>query len=287
MDVFFRQLDVSRLATTAAEFAPRLLVAFLVLLLFWVGFRWTKRPLRRLFQRSALDQNLIALLVDHVYRFVVLIFALVMAASQLGINVGAALAGIGIVGVALGLAAQDTLANTIAGFVIFWDKPFAVGDYVTVRGQYGCVTGITLRSTRIRTQDNMLVVIPNKHIVDEVLVNHTQNGPLRLNVPVSIAYEGAVSHARVALLEAVRAVPGVLSDPTPGVVVEGLHESSVGLLVRIWIRDSAEETRVRFAAREACKEALAAAGIEVPYPQRRIVLENAAGLGSMRKEDST
>jgi small conductance mechanosensitive channel len=210
-----------------------------------------------------------------------------MAASQLGINVGAALAGIGIVGVALGLAAPDTLANTIAGVVMLWDKPFAVGDYVTVRGQYGCVTGITLRSTRIRTQDNMLVVIPNKHIVDEVLVNHTQNGPLRLNIPVSIAYEEAVGAARVTLLDAVRAVPGVLVDREPEVVVDGLNENGVGLLVRIWIGGSAEETRVRFAAREACKEALVAAGIAIPYPQRRIVLENAAEIGSQRKEGSS
>jgi small conductance mechanosensitive channel len=268
------QLDVSELATNAVAFLPRVLVALLILLGFWIGYRFTRVPFRRLLSRSALDQTLISLLVDHVYRFVVLVFGIVMAASQLGINVGAALAGIGIAGVAMGLAAQDTLANTIAGFVIFWDKPFAIGDYITVRGKYGCVHGITLRSTRIRTQDNMIVVIPNKHVVDEVVVNHSQNGPIRLNIAVAIAYEEAVDEARAALLRAVETVPGVLRDPRPGVVVESFAESGVSLLVRIWIAGGDEETRVTFAAREACKAALDAAGIEIPYPHRHIVVRS-------------
>ena len=75
--------------------------------------------------------------------------AVVIAAGQIGINILPALAGLGVIGVALGFAAQDSVSNMISGFLIFWDKPFVVGDYVSVQDQYGRVADITLRTTRV------------------------------------------------------------------------------------------------------------------------------------------
>jgi MscS family membrane protein len=89
-------------------------------------------------------------LIDNLYKSILLFFSIVMAGGQIGINVGALLAGFGVAGIAIGFAAQDSLANTIAGFLIFWGKPFELGDWITVAEQYGQVTHITLRSTRIR-----------------------------------------------------------------------------------------------------------------------------------------
>lgn len=94
-----------------------------------------------------------------------------MAASQLGVNIGAALAGLGVVGIAVGFAAQETIANMIAGFLIFWDRPFKVGDFITTEEKYGEVREITMRTTRIRTMENTYVVIPNKQIIGDTLVN--------------------------------------------------------------------------------------------------------------------
>ncbi|HTK55371.1 MAG TPA: mechanosensitive ion channel domain-containing protein [Gemmatimonadales bacterium] len=143
------------------------------------------------------------------------VLAGVMAASQLGINVGAALAGIGVVGIAMGFAAQETIANMIAGFLIFWDRPFKVGDFITTEEQYGEVREITMRTTRIRTMENTYVVIPNKQIIGDMLVNHSLYGEVRVNVPVGIAYREKIAEARRVLLPAARGVAGVLGDP-PG-----------------------------------------------------------------------
>jgi small conductance mechanosensitive channel len=96
-----------------------------------------------------------------------------------------------------------------------------------------------------------------------------------------------VDEARETLLRAVEAIPGVLRDPRPGVVVQSLADSGIHLLIRVWIADGEEETRVTFAVREACKAALDAAGIEIPYPHRHVVVRSAGRIGSHESEGRT
>jgi small conductance mechanosensitive channel len=187
--------------------------------------------------------------------------------------VGAALAGIGVAGVAVGFAAQDTLANIIAGFVIFWDKPFIVGDWIWVADQYGMVQDITMRTTRIRTRQNTYVILPNKTIIDTVLENRSQHGRMRVDVPVGIAYKEDVRQARNVLLEAVSEIPDILSDPPPTIVVDGLGNSSVDLIVRVWIDSAEREKPIHFRVVEAAKLSLDAAGIEIPFPHLQLFVD--------------
>lgn len=253
---------------------PRLVAAVLVLGVFWVLLRLTRPPIRAALFRAGLDRALVTMLTDSVYRLVVWVFALVMAAAQLGIDVTAALAGISVAGLAVGFAAQDSLANMIAGFLIFWDKPFHVGDFVTVQGQYGKVVEITMRSTRIQTPENTYVVMPNRHIIDNVLVNHTKHGEIRINVPIGIAYKESIPAAREALLGAVRGVDGVLSTPAPEVVCFELAGSSVNLEVRAWVDEPALERPTYYRILEQCKLALDAAHIQIPYPHLQLFVED-------------
>jgi len=208
--------------------------------------------------------------VGNVYRYALMIFGLVMGLAQLGINVGAALAGIGVAGIAVGLAAQDSLANSIAGFMIFWDKPFEVGDWIETEGEFGQITDITLRSTRIRTPLNTYVVVPNKRIIDAVLENFTKHGAIRIDVPMSIAYKEDIAAARAALLAAMRDLKPLKTDPAPDVVVPALGDSSVNLSVRVWIDDGKDYQAARFAVVEASKVALDAAGIQIPFPHLQL-----------------
>ena len=270
MDFLTSRIDLEQLTTDAVGYVPRLISALLILLAFWLLYRLSRRPMRAALAHTGLHEKLIDLLVGSIYRYALAAFALVMALSQMGVNVGAAIAGLGVAGVAVGLAAQDTLANTIAGFTIFWDKPFVVGDFITVSGQYGMVKDITLRSTRIRTPRNSFVVIPNKRIIDEVLENDTTDGELRVDVPIGIAYKEDTEAARSALLDAVRGVEDVLDDPEPAVVVESCGDSSVDLVVRVWIREAQTRQGVHFAVMEAAKRGLDAADIEIPFPHLQL-----------------
>jgi small conductance mechanosensitive channel len=199
--------------------------------------------------------------------------AVVMAADQVGINVAAAVAGLGVAGIAVGFAAQDALANVIAGIVIFLDRPFVVGDWVEVEGEYGRVSEITLRSTRIRTPRNTWVVIPNKQIVDAVLENHSKHGEIRIDVPIGIAYKEDIDQAREVLLEAVSKLDGVLEDPAPDLIVVGLGSSSVDLKVRVWIHHADREQATYFGVAETSKKALDAAGIQIPFPHLQLFVD--------------
>jgi len=266
--------DPAQLSAMIVGFTPKLLSAVLILLLFWLLQRITRPTLRAILRRAKIHETLIRMLIDNLYRFAILMFGLVTAAGQIGVNVTAAIAGIGVAGFAIGFAAQDSLANIISGFLIFWDKPFQVGDFLTVQDQYGRVVEITMRTTRIRTQQNTYVVIPNKHIIDTVMVNHTKHGEIRIEVPVGIAYKEFIPEARRVMLEAVASVPGVIDDPPPDVVTAELGGSSVNLLVRVWVDKPELERPTFYATLEACKLALDRAGIQIPYPHLQLFVDN-------------
>jgi small-conductance mechanosensitive channel len=136
------------------------------------------------------------------------------------------------------------------------------------------VQEITLRTTRIRTNNNTYVVIPNKRIIDEVLVNHSKHGATRIDVPIGIAYKESIPRAREVILEAVRGIEHVIENPAPDVVVVGLGASSVDLEARVWINEAAEEQPVSRRAVEVAKLALDKAGIEIPYPHLQLFVEN-------------
>lgn len=269
-------IDPQRLSAALLLFVPRVISAFAVFFLFWLGVRLTLGPLRAVLRRARFDDALIQLLVDNVYRLTLLVLGGVMAASQLGINVGAALAGIGVVGIAFGFAAQDSVANTISGFLIFWDKPFRVGHFIESEGHYGEVVDITMRTTRIRTRDNTYAIVPNKEIIQGVMVNHSMFGETRVVVPVGIAYKEDVGEARRVLLEAVKGLEGVMEEPAPDVVVAGLGASSVDLHVRVWVDRARQEKPVFFRTIEACKVALDAAGIQIPFPHLQLFVDSVA-----------
>lgn len=278
LDEIISRLDIETLVTETTAFIigsiPDAVVAITVLLGSWVFYRISSLALRGLLHRSGIHATLINMLVDSVYRYAVLGFGFIMAADQIGVNVGAALAGIGVVGIAVGFAAQDTLSNIIAGFLIFFDKPFMVGDWLHVAGQVGAVSEITMRTTRIRTKNNTWVVIPNKKIIDEVLVNHSKHGETRIDVPIGIAYKENIPQAREVLLRAVADLPGVVKYPAPDVVVSGLGGSSVDLDVRVWISRASEEPPVFYRVAEASKLALDEAGIEIPFPHLQLFFDD-------------
>lgn len=274
MDGLLRYADVDLLTQMVTGFIPKLVAAALVMFLFWVLWRVTRPPIRAGLTRAAFAEALIHLIVDNLYKSALFLLGLVMAASQLGIHVGAALAGIGVVGVAVGFAAQETLANMIAGFLIFWDRPFKIGDYITAHELYGEVAAITMRTTRIRTMENTYVVIPNSSIIGQMLVNHSMYGETRVNVPVGIAYKEQIGAAREVLLAAVRGLEGVMAEPAPSVVVAKLDNSSVNLQVRVWIDDASDERPVFHRVMEASKLALDKAGIEIPFPHLQLFVDD-------------
>jgi small-conductance mechanosensitive channel len=184
------------------------------------------------------------------------------------------LQGIGVAGIAIGFASQDALSNIIAGFLISLDKPFRVGDYITHEGRYGCIEEITMRSTRIRTQDNTYVVVPNQKIINDVVIDHSANGNTRVVVNVSIAYKESVVLARAAILKEISFMKHILNNPAPDVVVSELSDSGVKLQVRVWIDMASRESSTYFKTTEAVKKALDEAHVEIPFPHLQLRIDD-------------
>jgi small-conductance mechanosensitive channel len=211
--------------------------------------------------------------------------SLVIALDILGINVMPFIAGAGIVGVAIGFAAKDTLSNLIAGILLIIDRPFEVGDRIEVwsapagSSSWGDVIDIGLRATKIRTTDNIIVIIPNNEIMMRDIVNYTiTSSAIRVRVNIGVAYDTDVAKAKAAILSVAKCVDWVLDEPPPKVVVRNFGESSVDLQLRVWISDARKRMDTISEITDKIKCAFDAEGIEIPYPKRDItIIEKKAG----------
>jgi small-conductance mechanosensitive channel len=178
------------------------------------------------------------------------------------------MAAIGVVGFALGLAAQDTLTDTISGFIILFDRPFRVGDRIEVSelNTWGDVVEIGTRTTRIRTLDNRMVIVPNSTIGSNQVVNYTYpDSRYRVQVELGIAYETDLEEVRQVISSAVLSVDAVLKDKPVDVLFLEFGETALQFRVRWWIESYVDTRRVFDKVNSAIYVALEEAGIEVPH----------------------
>jgi small conductance mechanosensitive channel len=266
------------LAGLLLEFIPNLLTALFVFVLFYVAYRVIGTILERILTRSKRVEPVVRKLFTKTYRGVGLTFVALMVLAQFGINVTALLAGLSIIGIAVGFAARDTLENFISGITIFLDRPFRVSDNVEVDGVFGTVEEITLRSTRLRTLNSEIMVMPNVQMINQKLINHTMLGVLRVEISFGIAYKESPEHARTVLLELTKGDERLHPDFKPKVVVTEMGASSVDMKLYIFLKNPKLEVPVRFEYTEKIFEALRAAGIEIPFPHLPLFIDEAKGL---------
>lgn len=252
-----------------------LVPAFFALLFFYVVYAVTSRILHGVLGRGKRIKQGVRQLVMRAYRVVLFSFGTIIILDQLGMNVGALIAGLGIAGIALGFAARDTLENFISGITILLDQPFRVGDNVRVEDTFGTVQEITLRSTRIRTLNNEMAVFPNAQMIQQKVINHSLLGVLRIVIPFGIAYKEYPQQAREVVLKATEGDARLHPDYPPSVVVTQLNDSSVDMELRLFLKDPLLEVPVRFEYIEKVREALRAADIEIPFPHLQLFLDEA------------
>jgi len=192
-----------------------------------------------------------------------------------GIDVTAWLASAGILGIAIGFAAKDTLSNIISGAFILTDKPYSVGDFVVLgSGITGIVSDVGLRSTRIRTFDDEEVTIPNATIANEAITNKT-TGPRtgRVKVSVGIAYGSDIKKAEDILLDIANAHELILKDPAPAVHFLDFGESSLDMLLSARVKDPLTVFQTKSDIRHIINERFAKSKIEIPFPQRDVTIK--------------
>lgn len=222
-------------------------------------------------------------LFDMVTRAIVLGGALYLFLLAWDVNVGAWLASAGVLGIAVGFAAKDTLANLFAGVFIIADAPYKIGDWLQLEnGLRGRVEEIGLRSTRLLTRDDVAVIIPNAELANSRVVNESGGATPRCRVTcaVSVAYGSDIDQVRGLLLSAARDVPEiVLDDPhvAPRVRFRSFGDSGLNLHLLVWATDPEAKGRIVDALNTAVYKTLNAARVEIPYPKRDLYVRGLPG----------
>jgi len=192
-----------------------------------------------------------------------------------GINVTAWLASAGIVGIAVGFAAKDTLANFFAGLFILTDAPYKEGDFIVLdSGERGQVTHLGIRSTRLLTRDDVEITIPNAVMGNAKVVNESSGRWLkkRLRVAVGVAYGSDIDRVRAVLEEEARANRDVCRSPEPRMRFRAFGDSSLDLELLVWIDDPIDSGRITDELNTAIYKRLAKERIEIPYPKRDVYI---------------
>jgi len=226
------------------------------------------------------DNKVDDIIFDLLNRFagaILYVTAIVMALDIIGINVMPFIAGAGVAGIAIGFAAKDTLSNLIAGVLLIIDRPFEVGDRIEVwsapagSASWGDVVDIGLRATKIRTTDNIVIIIPNNEIMKRDIVNYTIiSSSIRVRVNIGVSYDADIRQAKDIIIAVARQMDWIEETPAPKVVVRNFSDSSVDLQLRVWIRNARQRMATISFVIDHVKAAFDQAGIEIPYPKRDI-----------------
>ncbi len=204
--------------------------------------------------------------------------AIMIILDHFGVNIGSLLVSLGVGSLAVALAAQDTLANMIAGFVLLVDRPFRVGDRIELpSGQVGDVQQIGLRSTRILNFDNNLLIVPNSDLVKGRIVNYAYpHNQMRVMVKVAVAYGENPSEVRSILLALASSHPDLVPDPPPEVFFTAMNDSAIEFTLVARASDFMKRFRAECDLREQIYMTFAEKGIEIPFPQRVVHMKTSA-----------
>lgn len=254
----------------AIAFGPKAFTAAVILVAGYFVGRWLGRLADRGLHRVEMDPPL-RLLIVRAVRLLVLVLFLLMALQNLGVELLPLLAGMGVVGVGVGLAMQGVLGNLVAGLTIIFTRPFRVGEYVSMVGVEGQVDSIDLFTTKLSHVDRSTVIVPNRKIVGEILHNY---GMVRqLDLVVGVAYATDLDRALALVRGVLDRNTRVLKEPAPVVRVAETADSAINLAIRPWVSVPDYDPAIG-EINQAIVEKFREAKVEIPFPQREIRLLN-------------
>ena len=209
-----------------------------------------------------------------VCRYTVMVVGIIVALKTIGFSLSRLQWLVAGLGVGLGFGLQEIVANFIAGLIIFIERPFRFGDYVSVGDLDGTVTRIRIRATTITDWDRRELIVPNKEFITSRLINWTLSDPLtRLKIPVGIAYGSDTSLAKNLLLKIAHDHPAVMNDPQPAAYFLGFGDNSLNFELRIFVNKIDIRVSVTDELHMAIDEEFKKAGISIAFPQRDVHLD--------------
>ncbi len=231
--------------------------------------------LRRVLTRSHVEPTLVSFFCNLAF-VAMMVFVVIMALGQLGVQTTSFIAILGAAGLAIGFALQGSLANFAAGVMLIIFKPFKVGDFIEAGGTAGIVEDIGIFTLELRTPDNKKVIVPNAKTTADNIVNYSAKDTRRVDMVFGVSYGDDLDKVRKVLKAILAEDERILPEPAPVIAVLELGDSSINFGVRPWVK-SADYWGVYWDTIEKVKKRFDAEGISIPFPQRDVHLHQMAG----------
>ncbi len=260
--------------TTGVDLGINLVSAIVI---FFIG-KWivglVVKGLMKAMEKGDMDITL-RRFVSNLARMLLMLFVIIAAIHQLGIQTASLIALLGAAGLAVGLALQGSLSNFAAGVLIVLFRPYKVGDWIEGGGVSGAVEEVQILTTVLKTGDNKRIIIPNSQIMGTTITNYSANDTRRVDLVVGVSYSDDLDKVRKELESLVAADDRILEDPAVTIAVSELADSSVNFVVRPWVK-TADYWGVYFDLTEAVKKRFDEVGISIPFPQQDVYIHNVA-----------
>ncbi len=252
------------------DFGIKLIAAIAIFFIGRMVARFVTKGIGKVMQSRDVDEILESFVSNLVY-WALMMFVIIAAINQIGVQTTSLIAIIGAAGLAVGLALQGSLANFAAGVLIVMFRPYRVGDFVEAAGVAGSVVQVQLLTTILKTVDNKQIVVPNGQIMGGIITNFSANETRRVDLVIGISYDDDIDKARATIQDLVDTDDRILKDPACLIAVSELADSSVNFVVRPWVK-TADYSAVNFGLTEAIKKRFDKEGISFPYPQQDVHL---------------
>lgn len=260
---------LAKLADMAGDFAINLTIAVLIFVVTLFAARWASGAARRALSRVRgfrQDPTVLSFAVQ-VVRVVVIIIGMIAVLQRLGVQTTSIIAVLGAASLAVGLALQGTLSNVAAGVMLLVLRPYRVGETIDVGGAAGTVQRLDLFTTQLSNANNHKIVIPNSKVLSDVIINLTGQRTRRIEIKFTVGYGENLKAARDVLAGVAQAHEKVLDDPAPWTGVTALLDSAVEITLHAWVKVG-DWWQTQADLMQGGKEALDAAGIEIPFPHQ-------------------
>jgi small conductance mechanosensitive channel len=260
---------LAKLVDLAGDLAINLSIAAIILAATVVGARWAARLTRRGLLRVRgfrHDQTVLSFAVQ-VVRVVVYVVGFIAILQRLGVQTTSIIAVLGAASLAVGLALQGTLSNVAAGVLLLVLRPYKVGDVIDIGGAVGSVQRLDLFTTQMSNANNHKIVVPNSRVLNEVILNLSGQHTRRVEINFTVGYGEDLNAARRVLEGVAGGHDKVLADPPPWTGVTGLLDSAVQITLQAWV-ESGDWWQTQADLMQGGKEAIDAAGIEIPFPHQ-------------------
>lgn len=259
-----QSVDTTKWIELATDYGLKIIGALLI----WIIGSWiiksTLKATKNVMTKRNYDESLQKFLLN-LSRWGLKIILIIVVLGTVGIETTSFAAIIAAAGLAIGLALQGSLGNFAGGVLIMIFKPMKIGDLIEAQGEIGVVKEIEIFTTKLIGLSNKEIIIPNGSLSNGNIVNYSTEGTRRVDLTFGVGYDSDIKKTKQVLMDVLTAHPKVLQTPAPTVNVSELADSSINFTVRPW-SVTADYWAVYFDVTESVKEALDAAGIEIPYP---------------------